>query len=81
MVINIHTPAPAGSWGYPIVYCPGSYFPGGTWVPTTLPPLARLSAEVCARQEVYAIEIKPYRFDNDRIYELTGAGTDEFSVT
>lgn len=85
MVINIHTHCPGGIeiWqGCPIVYCPGNfYFPWRDLGSDHLLPtwwLGYLPKFYCSAKEVYAIEIKPYRFDNDRIYELTGAETDEF---
>ena len=77
IVMNIHTHCPEGIelWnGVPIVYSPGNlFFP---WDDLTADHLnamwwvGYMPKFYCDRKGVYALEIMPYRFDNERIYAL-----------
>jgi poly-gamma-glutamate synthesis protein (capsule biosynthesis protein) len=79
-VINIHTHCPEGIelWhGVPIIYSPGNFFfpwddlssdhLNAMWWTGYLPKFH------CDRDGVYALEIMPCRFDNERTYLLTPA--------
>jgi poly-gamma-glutamate synthesis protein (capsule biosynthesis protein) len=85
MVMNIHTHCPEGIelWnGVPIVYSPGNFF--FPWSDLTSDHLTAmwwsgyLPKFHCDRDGVYALEIMPYRFDNERLYELTVAEKEGF---
>ncbi len=78
MVMNIHTHCPEGIelWnGIPIVYSPGNFF--FPWTDLTADHLSAmwwfgyLPKFYCDCAGVYALEIMPYRFDNERLYKLT----------
>lgn len=85
VVVNIHTHCPEGIeiWnGTPIVYSPGNlFFPwqdltadhlGAMWWTGYMPKFH------CDREGVYAMEIMPYRFDNERIYALNKEEREHF---
>lgn len=85
MVMNIHTHCPEGIelWnGVPIVYSPGNlFFP---WTDLTSDHLnamwwvGYMPKFHCDRDGVYALEIMPYRFDNERIYSLNSEDEENF---
>lgn len=82
MVMNIHTHCPEGIelWnGVPIVYSPGNFFfPWSSGHSNAMWWTGYLPKFYCDRDGVYALEIMPYRFDNERIYALTAAEGEGF---
>ena len=85
MVMNIHTHCPEGIelWnGVPIVYSPGNFF--FPWPDLTADHLTAmwwagyLPKFYCDSNGVYAMELMPYRFDNERLYALTAPEKKDF---
>lgn len=84
-VINCHThcPGPIEIWqGAPIIYSPGNFF--FPWEPVGgehlnalwwIGYVPRLEFD---KKGVYALETMPYRFDNQRMYELSPADRKRF---
>ena len=85
LVVNIHTHCPEGIelWnGVPIVYSPGNFF--FPWTDLTAGHLSAmwwigyLPKFYCDRNGVYALELMPYRFNNERLYALPAAEQKDF---
>jgi len=85
IVMNIHPHCPEGIelWnGVPIVYSPGNlFFPWSDLSSDHLNAMwwiGYLPKFYCDRKGVYAIEIMPYRFDNERMHSLPLEDTEKF---